>query len=60
VAGWTGAQVLTVLATQWVLKVSWEVILTPLTYVVIGFLKRREGIDVFDERTDFSPFRARL
>jgi queuosine precursor transporter len=59
-AGWTGGQVMTVLATQWVLKVGWEVILTPLTYAVIGFLKRREGIDVFDAHTDFSPFRTQL
>jgi queuosine precursor transporter len=58
--GWTGPLVLKVLVTQWVLKVSWEVILTPVTYAVVGFLKRREGIDVFDERTDFSPFRTRL
>jgi len=59
-AGWTGHQVLVVLITQWVLKVSWEVILTPATYAVVGFLKRREGVDVFDEKTDFSPFRAKV
>ena len=58
--GWTPHQVLVVLGTQWVLKVSWEVILTPVTYAVVGFLKRREGVDVFDEQTDFSPFRARV
>ncbi|WP_294391236.1 queuosine precursor transporter [uncultured Sphingomonas sp.] len=57
-AGWTGGQVLTVLLTQWALKVIWETILTPLTYLVVGFLKRREGVDVFDERTDFSPFHS--
>ena len=56
--GWTPALVLKVLVTQWALKVAWEAILTPLTYVVVGFLKRREGIDVFDEATDFTPFRA--
>ncbi len=55
-AGWTDALVLKVLLTQWVLKVSWEVILTPVTYAVVGFLKRAEGVDVFDERTDFTPF----
>jgi len=54
--GWTTQQVLQVLATQWVLKVSWEVILTPFTYAVVGFLKRHEGVDVFDSDTDFSPF----
>ena len=56
--GWTGAQVAWVLLTQWVLKVGWEVVLTPVTYTVVGFLKRREGVDVFDRATDFTPFRA--
>ena len=59
-AGWTTALVLKVLVTQWVLKVSWEVFLTPVTYAIVGFLKRREGIDVFDEGTSFTPFRARI
>ncbi|WP_294329831.1 queuosine precursor transporter [uncultured Sphingomonas sp.] len=58
--GWTDALVLKVLVTQWVLKVSWEVLLTPLTYVVVGFLKRAEGVDVFDEGTDFTPFATRV
>ncbi len=55
-AGWTNELVLTVLATQWALKIGWEVLLTPVTYAVVGFLKRREGVDVFDEGTDFTPF----
>lgn len=59
-AGWTNELVLKVLITQWVLKVSWEVILTPLTYAVVGWLKQREGVDVFDEGTDFSPFQTRV
>jgi queuosine precursor transporter len=58
--GWTPALVIRVLVTQWVLKVTWEVVLTPVTYVVVGFLKRREGIDVFDTATNFTPFKARL
>ena len=45
-----------VMLSQFVLKVSWEVILTPVTYAVVGWLKRREGVDVFDEHTDFTPF----
>ena len=53
---WTGQSVLTVLVTNWALKVLWEVLLTPLTYLVVGFLKRTEGVDVFDTATDFSPF----
>jgi hypothetical protein len=31
-----------------------------VTYAVVGFLKRREGVDVFDEGTDFTPFSARV
>ena len=58
-AGWTPGLVARVVVTQWVLKVAWEVLLTPVTYAVVGFLKRREGIDVFDRATDFTPFRAR-
>ena len=57
---WDNQTLLIVLATQWVLKVGWEAILTPVTYLVVGWLKRREGIDVYDEGTDFTPFRARV
>ena len=46
--------------TQWVHKVSWEFIVTPVTYAIVGFLKRKEGVDVYDERTDFTPFRAEV
>ncbi|SEN24907.1 hypothetical protein SAMN05192583_2365 [Sphingomonas gellani] len=49
-----------VMLSQFVLKVAWEVVLTPVTYLVVGFLKRREGIDVYDRHTDFSPFRTRV
>jgi len=58
--GWTNDLVIKVLITQWVLKVSWEALLTPATYAVVGFLKAREGVDVYDERTDFSPFHAKI
>jgi hypothetical protein len=51
--------VLTVMVTNWAMKVGWEVLLTPVTYVVVGFLKRAEGVDVFDRETDFSPFGRR-
>ena len=55
---WDGETLVKVLLTQWALKVAWEAALTPATYAVVGFLKRREGIDVFDRGTDFTPFRA--
>ncbi|MET0307741.1 MAG: queuosine precursor transporter [Sphingomonas sp.] len=58
--GWTTTLVIQVLFTQWALKVAWEVLLTPVTYLVVGFLKRREGVDIFDEGTDFTPFATRV
>ena len=53
---WSNAQVLTVMVTNWGLKVLWEALLTPVTYAVVGWLKAREGVEVFDTGTDFSPF----
>ena len=53
---WSNAQVLTVMVTNWLLKVLWEVLLTPVTYAVVGWLKQREGVEVFDQGTNFSPF----
>jgi len=52
------ATVLKLMLTQWVLKVTWEALLTPVTYAVVGWLKRGEGVDVFDRHTDFTPFKA--
>ncbi len=56
--GWTHEGVITVMITNWALKVGWEVLLTPVTYAVVNFLKRHEGLDVFDVGTDFTPFRT--
>ncbi len=56
VEGWTTELVMLVALTQWALKVGWEVALTPVTYAVVGWLKRREGVEVFDTDTNFSPF----
>ncbi|MDP3907951.1 queuosine precursor transporter [Novosphingobium sp.] len=53
---WSTEQVLMVMVTNWLLKVLWEALLTPVTYAVVGWFKAREGVDVFDEGIDFSPF----
>lgn len=50
---------LTAIITQWTLKVLYEVVATPLTYVVVGFLKRREQVDTYDNETNFSPILLR-
>lgn len=57
---WSNEQVVMVMVTNWGLKVVWEAALTPVTYGVVGWLKRREGVDIFDEGTDFTPFRTRV
>jgi queuosine precursor transporter len=55
-AGWPPEQLGQVVLSQWLIKSGWEALLTPVTYAVVGFLKRREGVEVFDAGTDFSPF----
>jgi len=42
--------------TQWLVKSAYEAIFTPVTYRIVAFLKRREGIDVYDHNTRFNPF----
>lgn len=53
---WQTHDVLLVMVTNWGMKVAWEALLTPVTYGVVGWLKNREGVDVFDEGIEFSPF----
>lgn len=40
---------------QWLVKSAYEAVVTPLTYVVVNFLKRKEGVDVYDYETRFNP-----
>ena len=53
---WSNDKVLAVMFVNWFLKVLWEILLTPVTYAVVGWLKQREGVEVFDQGTNFSPF----
>jgi queuosine precursor transporter len=46
-----------IIVTGYLLKVAYEVVATPLTYLVVNWLKRAEGIDTFDTHTNFNPFR---
>ena len=43
------------IVTQWLAKSAYEAAVTPLTYVAVNFLKRSEGIDVYDDDTQFNP-----
>ena len=56
VAGWPPELLWQVVLSQWAIKTAWEALLTPFTYLVIGWLKKREGVDIYDTDTDFSPF----
>lgn len=53
---WNLDNLLAVTVTQYVLKSSWEIVMTPVTYKIVGSLKRIEHEDYFDRSTNFTPF----
>jgi uncharacterized integral membrane protein (TIGR00697 family) len=53
---WENHLVLQVMTSNYIIKVLWEAIVTPVTYQVVGFLKRAEQEDYYDVNTDFTPF----
>ena len=46
-----------IIITAWFIKVAYEVLATPLTYLVVSYLKRKDGMDVYDTHADFNPLR---
>lgn len=44
----------------WLFKTGVEIVLLPVTYRVINFIKRIEGLDQYDKKTDFNPFKVSL
>lgn len=50
-----GAVLGTLILTQWGFKVLFEAVLTPVTYLVVGYLKKAEQIDVYDREAKFNP-----
>lgn len=48
--------ILNLIVSGYLIKVAYETLMTPLTYKVVNFLKRTEGVDYFDYQTDFNPF----
>jgi uncharacterized integral membrane protein (TIGR00697 family) len=50
------SELLTAVAGGWIMKSFVEIIMTPLTYIVVKILKRVEGIDYYDRDTNFNPF----
>ena len=58
--GWPTGELMKTVLSQWAIKTGWEIILLPTTVAIVVWLKRREGVDVYDEGTDFSPFKAKV
>lgn len=54
--GQPAAVIFRLILDGYVFKVVYEIIATPLTYLVVNFLKRREGVNIFDRSTNFNPF----
>lgn len=53
---WEVDLLLKVMATNYTIKVLWEVVAMPVTYRVVNFLKRAEHEDFYDTKTNFTPF----
>ena len=48
--------IMTLIISNYIFNTGVEILLTPATYAVIGFLKKREGEDFYDYKTNFNPF----
>ncbi len=57
---WPIHELIQVALVQYILKTSWEVLATPLTYWVVNTLKRKENVDHYDIHTNFTPFRVKV
>jgi len=51
-----GTMIRDLIVTGYLVKVGYEAAATPVTYLIVNFLKKAEGIDLFDDKTDFNPF----
>lgn len=51
-----GSLLVSLIISNYIFKVAIEILFTPVTYKMVGFLKSREGVDTFDRDTNFNPF----
>ena len=56
---WQLDDLIKVALAQYALKTAWEVLMTPATYKIVNFLKRKENEDYYDRGTNFNPFRLK-
>lgn len=57
---WNTDLLITVAVTNYILKVMWEVLATPVTYRVVAAIKRAESEDYYDYKTNFTPFSLKV
>ena len=57
---WSPETIVKVIAGNYLFKVSYEALATPLTYAIVGALKRAEREDFYDRGTNFNPFRLNV
>lgn len=57
---WSQDLLLSVMLHNYLLKVGWEIVVTPFTYRIVGALKRAEQEDYFDHNTNFTPFSLKV
>jgi uncharacterized integral membrane protein (TIGR00697 family) len=57
---WSGETIIKVIIGNYLFKVAYEILATPLTYAIVGALKRAEREDFYDHKTNFSPFTLRV
>ncbi len=48
--------IVSIIWSSYIFKVVYEIAVTPLTYIVVNYVKRIEGVDVYDKDTNFTPF----
>lgn len=53
---WQLDDLIKVALAQYAFKTAWEILMTPATYKIVNFLKRKENEDYYDRDTDFNPF----
>jgi uncharacterized integral membrane protein (TIGR00697 family) len=49
--------VVRIVVAQWLFKTAYEALATPITYLIVGVVKKREKIDTYDYDTDFNPLK---
>ncbi|MBI2711390.1 MAG: queuosine precursor transporter [Bdellovibrio sp.] len=57
---WSNPLLGRIMVTNYLIKVIWELVMTPFTYRIVSFLKRAENEDFYDYDTNFSPFSFKL